>query len=132
MKITLVMLEQLKACEDDLEKFEKLFGAWIEVTEANCIRCFVHHEFDTEWAAIQFLSADGLQNWSRIEKAAWSIFCELQRCHVAACNNSRSTAVAHGRTGEEDLQILEAGISKITESYNRTCAIAFWENIQKT
>ena len=59
MKIIVKKLKALRACEDQVQLFEKTFGPSVVVTEALCVR---HADkFSWDWAARRFLSPKALE-----------------------------------------------------------------------
>ena len=79
MKITLAHLKSSGACSDQVELFQKLFGAEAEITVVGCLA--VADKFDWDWAAEKFLTAPALAEYERVTAPAWA---EYQRVRATA------------------------------------------------
>ena len=64
MKITITMLKEKFACQEQIELFDSLFGCEVEVTRESCRA--VASRFDWEWGAKNILSAPARAEYERI------------------------------------------------------------------
>ena len=88
MKITIKQLRRLGACEEQVEKFEHLFGPSVIVTEALCVKHA--QDFSWNWAAGKLLSAPAWEAYDEAATSAWKAYYKA----IAPARKARDEAVA--------------------------------------
>ena len=88
MKITIKQLRRLGACEDQVEKFERLFGPSVIVTEDLCVKHA--KDFSWSWAAEKLLSAPAWEAYNEVLASAWKAYDEA----VASAQEAYDEATA--------------------------------------
>ena len=69
MKITVEQLKKLKACQPQLDLFEKLGLDGVEITEELCVKHA--QDFDWDWASERLLCRSALEEYKRVMGLAW-------------------------------------------------------------
>ena len=101
--ITVSMLREKGACEQQVKLFTELFGESVKVTEELCIR--YSDRFDFNWAARVFLSAAAwaeyqrvtaaaLAEYERVEDPAWAEYKRVTAAALAEYRRVRAAAWA--------------------------------------
>lgn len=70
------MLIKLGACMDQLEKFKKLFGKKIKLTEKIVLQHY--KEFNMEWAVFKLLSTSAWEEYDKIRASAWEEYEKIK------------------------------------------------------
>jgi hypothetical protein len=87
MKITLDQLRSLRACDEQVVLFEKLFGSEVELTEVLLLE--YGGQFDLDWLAKKLFKGDILDEyqetceliWAEYQKARKPIWAEYEKAH---------------------------------------------------
>ena len=98
MKITIKQLRRLGACEKQVEKFERLFGPSVIVTEALCVKHA--QDFSWNWAAGKLLSAPAREAYDEAAASARKAYDEATVPARKAYNEA--LASAFGRLAEQE------------------------------
>ena len=101
MKLTLETIKDAGGECEQVDLFERLFGAEVDVTPELC----AEHDskFDWNWAAEHLLTPTGLAEYQRVQAPAWA---EYQRVQAPAwAEYERVLALAFGKLFSEQKHI---------------------------
>ena len=104
MKITVKQLVGLKACEEQVKTFKRLFGASCAVTKANCLKAY-KAGLDFDWAS-RLLTPKAWKVYGEAIAPAWKVYQE---------------AMAQAR------KVYQEAKAPALKVYREATALAFWE-----
>lgn len=121
MRLSLETLRAKGACRGQVDRFEALFGAEVDVTEALCLSVAV--KFDWDWAAGHLLRAPARAEYERVRAAA---LAEYRRTTARAQAEHQRALVLDAAVWAE----YDRARGSASAEYERTMAAAFaraWE-----
>ena len=96
--ITAAMLEDARACRDQVELFRSTFGESARITLTNC-RKAVDVGLDLDWAAACLLQAPASAAYKTATASAWAAYEAATAPASAAYKTATASAFYHAATG---------------------------------
>lgn len=111
--LTLARLKKAGACSEQIDRFRRLFGEQVEVTEALCAE--LAHAFDWGWAAEHLLSPLAEEVYDAALDQAWEAY-------LAALAQARA---AYTPATAQACETYGAARAQARDAYDAACARAW-------
>lgn len=126
MIITIEMLQDKKACQEQVDLFVATFGTAGEVTQDNCIKA-ARRGLHIDWAASNLLNRKQREFYKELEASLWEAYKEARAPLWAAYNEAKDSLLSVYKEAEEtSLAAYREFEAPLWAAYEESEAISFY------